>query len=333
MILKITYTILLLITSAIILMPGYADETDKSAVSLFDEPLTVRFSLEVPIFLLCLKPDIGENESVRDEKIREDSHITYMPDMRVNGGLGLYYKGFGASYVSKIFNITAGRNKAVTNYTDIRLKNYYRKFGADLVYMDYKGFYLADNKSHGYSAEDPETKRSDIHLRTLSASAFYIFSDNFSFNAAFMQSERQNVWDWTLLGVFSAVHQSLSGEYSLIPGKNEPAFGNNSGINSGEFSGAAAGAGFGITVPYQNYLFTAVSYFGNGYMHRSYETFQGEKTVYDGFYRINAKASIGYTGNSYFFGMSFVFDSIANYSGIRILTNTYTTELYSGFRI
>lgn len=88
-----------------------------------------------------------------------------------------------------------------------------------------------------------------------------------------------------------------------------------------------------MTVPYKNYLFAAVSYFGSGYMYRNYQAAEGEKNVRDGFYRINAKSSISYNGGNYFYGLSFVYDSIANYSGIRILTNTCTFEIYSGFRI
>ena len=309
----------------------FAEENNISTVSLFDNPVTVRLSLQLPFFLVCIKPESGENETPDEEDAREDAHISYMPNIRLSGGVGLYYKGFGASYINKITNISDTDKRGATKFTDIRLSEYYRKFGADFIYMDYKGFYLTDAGEHGYSTGQPETKRSDMQLKIVSISGYYIFSDDFSMRAAFMQNERQNEWDWTIIAVLSTVYQSLKSDYSLIPPENESAFGSNAGMEDGVFKGYAAGAGFGLTVPYRDYLFTVVSYFGSGYMLREYKTYEGMKSDNDAFYRINAKSSIGYNGDDYFYGLSFIFDSIANYSGIRLLANTYTVEIYSGF--
>lgn len=310
---------------------GFAEETKKDTVSLFDNPVTVRLSLQLPLFIVSIKPESRDNETAGEEDARGKAHITYMPNIRLSGGLGLYYKGFGAAYTNKIVNISDTGKRGVTKFTDLRLNEYYRKFGADFIYMDYKGFYLTEAGKHGYSSGQPETKRSDMHLKTVSVSGYYIFSDDFSMRAAFMQNEKQNEWDWTVIAVLSTVYQSLKSGYSLIPPENEPAFGSNAGMEDGVFRGAAAGAGFGLTVPYKEYLFTVMSYFGSGYMLREYKTSNGMKSDNDAFYRINAKSSIGYNGDDYFYGLSFIFDSIANYSGIRLLANTYTAEIYSGF--
>ena len=327
---KIYKILMIYIFHILIIIPVYAGENDNSAVNLLEDQLTVRFSLQIPVFLVCIKPGLKSGETSDEENSREDAHITYMPDLRLSGGAGLYYKGFGFSYITRITDIPTTSDHSITEYTDIRLSEYYRKFGADLIYMNYTGFYLMDSNEHGYSGSDPEAKRTDMNLRTISASAFYLFSDDFSLRASFMQNEKQNEWDWTIIAFISAIYQSLDSDYSLIPQENEAAFSDNAGLESGVFKGIAAGPGFGITIPYKDYLFSAVSCFGSGFMHRKYETYDGTKTEHDGFYRINVKSSIGYNGTGYFYGLSFVFDSIANYSGIRILANTYTTELYSG---
>jgi len=321
---KIFYQILsgLFIIAAIV-VPAYGDEIDRSSVSLFDAPFTIRVSMQIPFILFCVKPQIRSDETDAEESIREGAHITYMPNLRLNGGFGLYYKSFGTSYVRKITTLSTNENSVKTEYTDIRLNEYYRKFGVDLIYMNYRGFILTDT----------QTNRSDIKLKTVSATGFYIFSDDFSLRAAFIQNEKQNKWDWTPIAVVSTVYQSLKSEYSIIPLENQSAFTDNAGLKYGIFRGGAIGAGFGITVPYSAFLFTAVSYFGSGYMHRSYITQYGNKVDRDGFYRINAKSSISYNTDSFFYGFTFVYDSIANYSGIRILTNTYTFEIFSGFRI
>ncbi|HNX24664.1 MAG TPA: DUF4421 family protein, partial [Spirochaetota bacterium] len=207
--LKIHNIIMIYLAHIILIIPLHAEENDKTAVSLLEDQITVRLSLQVPLVLVCIKPEIKSNETASEEEAREDAHITYMPDLRLSGGIGLYYKGFGFSYIKKITDIPTGNGHALTDYTDIRLNEYYRKFGADLVYMDYKGFNLTDSNEHGCSGSDSKTKRSDIHFRTISTSLFYIFSDEFSLRASFMQNEKQNEWDWTIIAVVSSIYQSL----------------------------------------------------------------------------------------------------------------------------
>lgn len=306
----------------VILIPAYSEEKKNSAVSCFDAPVTIRFSMQVPLLVVVVKPEATENETSEEESAREKAHTTYIPTPRVSGGFGLFYKGFGATYTQKIANLSDVASRKVTKYTDIRLNEYYRKFGADIIYMDYKGFYIDDTK----------TRRSDIRLKTASATGYYIFSDDFSLRAAFIQNEKQNKLDWTMLAAFSGVYQSLESDYSIIPQKDEAAYHGNAGLKDGTFRGFSFGAGLGLTVPYRDYLFSVIGCYGSGYMHRVYRTAGAVKTEHDGFYSINAKSSFCYNARMYFYGISFVFDSIANYSGIRILDNTYTFELYSGIR-
>jgi hypothetical protein len=73
--------------------------------------------------------------------------------------------------------------------------------------------------------------------------------------------------------------------------------------------------------------------FGSGLMQREFECDKGTRHEYDGFYRIIARASAGYNNRQYFCGAAFLYGGTANYSGLRVLFNTYTIELYSGFRI
>lgn len=138
----------------LITIPVYAAGNDNIIVSPFKDPVTVRFAFQIPVFLVSIKPFTGGNETKSEEKAKEDAHITYMPDLRLSGGIGLYYNNYGFSYVSKITDIPTANGQSITDYTDIRLNEYSRKFGADLVYMNYKGFSLTNSNEHGYSDND-----------------------------------------------------------------------------------------------------------------------------------------------------------------------------------
>ncbi|MGL4370092.1 MAG: DUF4421 family protein, partial [Spirochaetota bacterium] len=271
--------------------------------------------------------------SSAEETIRENAHLRYLPDFRTDAGFGIYYKWFGIDYSRNVFNISDRFSGSKTECTDFRGYFYLRKISADCAYLDYKGFRLTSPLSHGVASGSTGAVRKDMTYRHYSANLYYIFSDDFSLAAAFKQTERQKSWDWSLMMMISGIQYSIDSRYSLIPQDDDPAFGDNAGFESGIFRGIAAGPGFGFTVPWKNFFLTSAAFFGSGYMRKEYRTSEGDQFHHDGFYRINVKASAGYNGDSFFYGTAFYYDGTGNYSGIRIVNNAYTFELYTGLRL
>ena len=298
-----------------------------------DEALNVRLFFNVPLLPVTIKPAIGEHETPGDEQARQSAKSKYFPSLRGNIGLGLSYAGFGASYSTEVVTFTNEATHGESSYQDWRLYFYTRKFGADMVGLYYSGFHLSDPEKHGYAADDIRVKRTDMSMKTIGLNLYYIFSDDFSFKAAFTQTERQTKWDYTFLLMLSGMHYSINSKYSLISPCDEETFGGNSGFYKGNFDGVALCPGFGITIPYHDYFATAVAFFGSGYMHRIYSVDSGKKIRHDGFYRINIRSSIGYNGPHFYGGLTFIFDSMANYSGLRVLNNSYLFEVFTGYRL
>ena len=320
-------------TSAVRSDTGSAYSDAEPRITSLGDMLTLRTFVRLPIMPISIKPDVGEDETAAQEKARESAHLHYLPNLPLVVGAGFNWKWLGGSYAHQAANFgnTGREGRTVSN--DVRFYIFKRKFTCDLIYQNYKGFHLALPSDQHVAARSVYAKRTDMRYVLYEMNIFYIFSDDFSMQAAFEQTERQEHWDWSFMGMISAVQYSLEDSISLIPPASESAFLDNTGFRKGVFRGIAAGPGFGLTIPVKKYFITAAAFFGSGYMNRRYEVSDGNVRKHDGFYRINVKASAGYNGDAFFAGNSFIYNGTGNYSGLRIVNNTYTAELYAGVRL
>jgi hypothetical protein len=119
-------------------LPARAAEQGRIAV--FHDDVTVRLFLQMPILPLGIKANKIDNETEAQEELRDDAEHSYLPNLRLNAGAAVYYKGFGGSFSQQVVTISDTDKRGITKCTDYRFHEYYRKFGADLVYLNYDGF-------------------------------------------------------------------------------------------------------------------------------------------------------------------------------------------------
>ena len=167
--------------------------------------LTLRTFVRMPIMPIGIEPEIGENETSSQTASREKALTQYLPNLTLNLGAGFNWKWFGASYAQKIVNFGDTGKEGKTESTDIRMYMYKRKCMGDLIYFNYKGFHLAFPADHGVSAGSSYAKRSNMKYVLYEANLYYIFSEEFSMQAAFEQTERQQSWDWSFMGMLSCM--------------------------------------------------------------------------------------------------------------------------------
>jgi len=134
----------------------------------------------------------ANNFSVSD--VKNEITTEFKPNDVTNLGFGVNYKSFGLSMafipLGKKDNETYGR----TQKFDIQSNVYTRKFGFDLRFQYYKGFYI-DNANK----IDPDLQldtliplRSDISTLAFGGNVFYVFnSKQFSFKNTFTNNEWQ----------------------------------------------------------------------------------------------------------------------------------------------
>lgn len=271
--------------------------------------------------------------------------ICYSPSVGINTGIGFSYKDLGFSYSTKVtktgFNLQDFKrnNYGKTKQTDHQIYYYTRKHGIELIYQQYKGFYLDNYKSYGYSENDPEFKRSDFKMTNIGINYIYAFSDDFSLKASFNQTERQVTWDYSFLIMISQVYFNMKSNYSLIPEDQEQYYGKYAGFRGGKFYGIAVSPGIAITIPLYNFYITSAFFcnFWASYMIKKYQTSSGEINERGTFFHAKIKAAIGYNGDNYFCGASFYTGGpgIDSFSGSGMSADVYVDylEIFAGIRI
>lgn len=236
------------------------------------------------------------------------------PKMEFKPNLGTYM-GFGVNMfdltVDFIFR-TKSNPEEIYKYgkstgQDLQLHIYSRKFGIDLGYQDYKGFYLNNPRSFfpKWTASEPYPRQDDMTARTMYLGLFYVFKpERFSFPSVFNHTEAQlkSGGSWLLSG---SVNQSriqdpvsivMKVDTNNLTGLNNLRYVEVSSIN------ALPGYSYNIVVKQKFYLNFSLA-LGFGYQSRSYTS---ESTYHDNsIYMTNTwRAGLGYNGRRFFAGMS-----------------------------
>jgi hypothetical protein len=134
------------------------------------------------------------------------NNFEFKPNNSYGLGLGVYMFDLGLELV---FGIPVAAQKEATfgktTATDLQLNILSRRWGADLVYQRYKGFYLS-NPDAPVPVGAPYPQRPDIVTETLGVSGVYVFNAHkFSLRSAFTFADRQlkGKGSFLLSGTFS----------------------------------------------------------------------------------------------------------------------------------
>lgn len=118
--------------------------------------------------------------------------INYEPNSNLTFGIGATLNSFSLNlaYGFKFLNGESGKGQ--TEFFDIQVNIYKRKFIVDLFAQLYQGFYLNNTSSLNNSYELPFYLRQDLKARLFGVSFLRVFNDKkFSYSAPFVQNEIQ----------------------------------------------------------------------------------------------------------------------------------------------
>lgn len=185
--------------------------------------------------------------------------LTFRPAASYYVGVGAGYDGIGASYA---FSIPAGRDvravEGTSDFRDLRLNYYSRRFAVELGYNKYTG-YLLDN-SNVLSAATLNGQKY-FRLPNLTAEGygvnlFYVFAPQvYSLPAGNDHSEIETESAGSLLAVASFRRQSVRNDGAIIPAEKQSAFGEDGTITGFRTFSSAAGPGYGYHwLPHYKFL-------------------------------------------------------------------------------
>lgn len=145
--------------------------------------------------------------------------LTYKPNISLSFGPGFGYKWFGIDLSLISFGKLDENTYGKTKKTDIQSHLYLKRFIADFVYQDYKGFYLDSmlNKDTTRKINNQTTIRPDIQQQSLGGTFMYFTNyKRFSFKSTFSQTEfqKKSAGTWAFGVNFHIL--SISGDSSLV---------------------------------------------------------------------------------------------------------------------
>jgi hypothetical protein len=298
-----------------------AEKTET--VKTYNTEFIFRGFIRKPFLNITLRHYTPKDEKNNSEIIR------YEPNTLANWGASFSWQGFGFA-----FGLDSPKSEkdesqyGNTKYYDFQVYFYWQRFGFDAHYQKYQGFFLFNPEKYGYSAGSPEALRPDIKATSIGCNVFWSFFEEFSFSAAFDQSQRQLSTAFSPLLMASFNTFSIASDHSIIPPSQEGYYGKFSGYTGGDYTGIAITPGFAITYVWnQNWYASAAGFLGSGWMHKNYSTALGNTTENKPFGKGNLRASFGYNDDDLFAGIQGSWDFTASERTFRRNLNEEMTEV------
>ncbi len=277
----------------------------------------------------------GFDFSIHDAEEKGKS-IDYQANVPLTLNASVNYKSFGIS-VSKELSSSEDESKlGNTKYTDIQLHYYLKRYGCELFYQKYQGYYLANFKDFGYVQTDPNSVRPDINTQNIGLNFIYLFKKDHSLNTLLNQSVRPNEFDWTFLLMSSFNHFKLESSRNLIPASEMIYYGDNSDYRGGKYTVFSLAPGFSIAKPLRKFYASAVCLVGFGVSGSENQFGNVTQKGIEAFGKINLKFGLGYSGKRVTTGIAATVDSLLpmkEKSELVFQTFSGYVDLFIGFRL
>lgn len=270
----------------------------------------------------------------------------YTPNVGIIGKFDFEYLGYGLSF-SKDFGAMEDTDVyGEADFYDFQLYRYERQWALDLVYQDYQGFYIDDAglDAADMKISDSGAVRNDLWMYNIGANYTYAFMDDFSLKAAYRQSEKVRKFAWSPLGMVSLSYYEIGADSSIIPASLKGKSGEYSVYNGGDYTSLLVSGGIGAIYPFlDNYYVSAGFLIGTGLLFR-YDHGENDEeldeTVLN--WKYNFRFSLGYSAETFIFGINTINDYTDNeyfldlvtgeYTGFSIAADVWYTEVFFGYR-
>lgn len=242
--------------------------------------------------------------------------LQYGPNENLNLGLGFSYKWMGIGAAFNLGFVNSDNDLyGKTNSFDLQMDVYARRLLLSGNLQVYQGYYWRNPDKYfpEWSIEDSADVRPDIATLTFGFSGTYVFNhENFSFKAAFQNTERQlkSAGSW-LLGMRFSIY-GIFADSSLVPIELHDLY--PTAIDLAGLGTANFGAAFGYTHTFvfaKYFYFNAALMIGVNLQSVTAYNLLGESIGSDGKLSSNAqfRAALGCNKPKHFYGLNVSTDS------------------------
>ena len=255
------------------------------------------------------------NLEFRDENDNIDD-ITYSATTNAYLGLGVYLFDIGLELSFRLPNETQDpATYGETDVFDFQTNLYGRKWGCDLAYQRYSGFFLERPGDHitGWQRGDPLPQRPDLSMSNSQLNIFYIFNHNrFSYRSAFNQADMQTKSAGSFLLGVSASTFSFSADSTLIPLESRDGFTEDAIVRAARFTVLGLLPGYAYNFIYKQFYLNLSLSVGPAHLWTRYTNEDRERNNIGIEPILNLRSALGYNSDSFFGGISIVNHAVSN---------------------
>jgi len=240
---------------------------------------------------------------VLQEKNQSTTKIEFKPNNAYALGLGVYLFDLGLEIV---FPMPVAEEKeslfGSTRATDVQLNMLSRRWGGDIVYQRYKGYYLT-NPQPPLQPDQPHPQRPDIVTENLGINGIYAFnSRHYSLRSSFTFADRQLKSAGGFVIAASYNQYQIEGDSAILNPYYRAYLGQTQSFNALNFHTYALAPGYGYNLVTKSKIFVsallalgpAIEDFrfrdANGVLHKD--------TRVDAY--VDLRAAIGYSNDRFF---------------------------------
>lgn len=267
-----------------------------------------------------------------DNKADKIEKLRYKPNSSFNAGVGMYLFEVGVELTFAVpIDERSTNTFGASEVRDLQANFLGRNWGVDLYTQRYSGFYVPNPNQ---SASDAFIKRSDIELRNTGLNVLYSLNkEKFSLKASYNYSERQlkSAGSFIITGTLNTFR--LQADSSILTPVNgitttAPAF------RQFRYTALSVAPGYAYSLIYKSFFLSGVFSFGPAH-YWLMDTGQDGDVQYD--ISINtfadARVAVGYNGDRFFGGMSFITQSRnIHFDEINFVNGSYGFKLLVGYR-
>lgn len=264
-----------------------------------------------------------------------DRSVSYLTNKPYSFGVGVYLFELG---VELTFAIPLDAHDQYlygeSDARDIQLNVLGKKWGGDVFYQKYSGFYI-DDPAVTIPPNTPYPHRSDIETRNLGVSVNYTFNFNrFSFRSAYSYVERQerSAGSFILFGTLSSFR--ASGDSAILGSNYQGEFGNDSRIREIKTTSLGIAPGYTYSLIYKGFFLNGTLAVGPAH---NWMTFAMENESEKHDIRFSAyvvgRIGLGYNGDKIFGGVSFMSQTrTARFETVRLTSSNDLFKIMIGYR-
>ncbi len=264
-----------------------------------------------------------------------DRKVEFIPNNRFTLGAGFYLFELGFELTFAIPLEESSKSiYGETSARDLQLNILSKKWGADLYYQKYQGFYIKDS-DNPVPPGSPYFQRSDLATRNYGISGVWIFNHRkFSLRSSFTYAERQlrSKGSFLLYGTLNSF--KLTADSALLTPDAQNTIGTGSGFRKLQYTTLSIAPGYSYNLVWRKFFLNGSVAIGPAHHWISYEEGSGLKR---NDISINSTATlrtaIGYNSDRFFGGIGLsVQTRIVTFEDVRVSNSTNLYKILVGYR-